>query len=389
MSEQEYQLQRIQPTEAVDFDATYTNLIEFTQRKLNPDVDYGIIPGTQKKTLYKPGAEKIAFLFGLKPELETVKEIEDFDKGFFYYKVKCKLIHFHTGKYAGEAIRSCNSMEKKYAYGSVGLKWATEDQKANKVAIEKDSRGYDRLKYKKTPEEQADQVNTILAMAQKRAVVAAVAQATMATEIFDIDDDTKDDVKPTTAPTKEDNPDRINLQGKLAVVAEERGYTFKQIHAAIKKKHKVESFNDLTNGNIKDFIEWLELNYEAVGKGNKPKKLNVKKEKVEEPEITKEDDTDAIASITSPDAADIEEVYDDLQKQVRYCRNDKAHGKNKVKVPENAQNEWFCCQECEVEYWGDSDTANAKSKFDEMVKQGKLRKASQVKSTKKKEGLDL
>ena len=48
------------------------------QNMLHKDYDYGIIPGTVKPTLLKPGAEKICMLFGLTPQYEFLKNVEDF-----------------------------------------------------------------------------------------------------------------------------------------------------------------------------------------------------------------------------------------------------------------------------------------------------------------------
>ena len=40
-------------------------IIEFVQKVMKPGIDFGTIPGTQKPTLLKPGAEKLCTLFGL------------------------------------------------------------------------------------------------------------------------------------------------------------------------------------------------------------------------------------------------------------------------------------------------------------------------------------
>ena len=61
------------------------------QNNLKKDYDYGIIPGTSKPTLLKPGGEKICMLFNLSPEYEFLQTVEDYDKGFFSYNLKCTL----------------------------------------------------------------------------------------------------------------------------------------------------------------------------------------------------------------------------------------------------------------------------------------------------------
>lgn len=82
------------------------------QGTLKENHDYGTIPGTNKPTLLKPGAEKILMLFGLASEYELIEKIQDYDKGFFAYTVKCTLLK--NGEKITEGVGSCNTKEKKY-----------------------------------------------------------------------------------------------------------------------------------------------------------------------------------------------------------------------------------------------------------------------------------
>lgn len=108
---------------------------QFTERErmlrelkdiLVKDIDYGVIPGTEKPTLLKPGAEKICTFFGYSPQyIETC--IEDWSgqehggEPLFYYKYTCVLAK--DGKPVGEGIGSANSWESKYRY-----RWLRKDQ---------------------------------------------------------------------------------------------------------------------------------------------------------------------------------------------------------------------------------------------------------------------
>jgi hypothetical protein len=91
------------------------------------DVDFGQIPGTNKPTLLKPGAEKLCSLFGLSPSFELEQVIEDWTGEkfsgvpFFYYRYKCRLTK--NGVLIGEGIGSCNSWESKYRW-----RWVDEAQ---------------------------------------------------------------------------------------------------------------------------------------------------------------------------------------------------------------------------------------------------------------------
>lgn len=128
-------------------------VIQFVRAILKRGEDYGKIPGTGKATLLKPGAEKLCNFFGLFPDFVTEKEIEDWEAGFFCYRVKCILRR--EGDPVASGIASCNSKERKY----------------------RNAPGF-------------DLVNTILKMAQKRALIAATLIACNASEMFtqDIED---------------------------------------------------------------------------------------------------------------------------------------------------------------------------------------------------------
>lgn len=123
---------------------------------LNPATDFGIIPGTNKPTLLKPGAETICMLFGLTTNVEILSVIPQQlskDTEFVSYTIKCKL---YKNDYAvSEGVGTCNSFEKKY-----------KNQDALNVA------------------------NTIMKMAEKRALVDAVLHVASLSAVFtqDIED---------------------------------------------------------------------------------------------------------------------------------------------------------------------------------------------------------
>lgn len=88
------------------------NFQSVVQNNLKKDQDYGVIPGTNKPSLLKPGAEKIQMLFGIVSEYEEIERIQDYDKGFFAYTVKCLL--YRNGQKITEGLGHCNTKEKKY-----------------------------------------------------------------------------------------------------------------------------------------------------------------------------------------------------------------------------------------------------------------------------------
>lgn len=178
-------------------------------------VDFGVIPGTNKPTLLKAGAEKATSFFGLAARFRDAEVIEDFTgkdhdgEQFFFYRRTCEL---WRGDYLIASVDgSCNSMEKKYRWrdaqrlcpncgkpaiikGKVeyGGGWVCFEKKGgckskfqdNDPAIINQEMGQ-----VKNPD-LADLANTILKMADKRALVAATLIATGLSEYFtqDMDD---------------------------------------------------------------------------------------------------------------------------------------------------------------------------------------------------------
>ena len=173
--------------------------------------DFGVIPGTNKPTLLKPGAEKIAKLLNLADEYEIIDRQEDWDKGFFRYLTKCRLRHIGSNAVVSEGMGECNSMEAKYRWreskrvcpicgaetiikgkaeygggwlcfkkqGGCGTKWPDG-------AEEIESQSVGRVEN----EDIYSQVNTILKMSKKRALVDAALSAGRLSNVFtqDIED---------------------------------------------------------------------------------------------------------------------------------------------------------------------------------------------------------
>lgn len=159
-------------------------LVEFVQKVMKRDHDFGIIPGTDKPTLLKPGAEKLCTLFGLRTEFVSVETTADWDKGFFYFHYRCNLTR--NGEVVASGEGSCNSREKKYRWRYVPDFKATDEEKARAVRREtktsKNGKPYTMLVLENA--EPYDLVNTIQKMAQKRAMIAATLIGVNASEFF-------------------------------------------------------------------------------------------------------------------------------------------------------------------------------------------------------------
>ncbi|WP_031405307.1 exodeoxyribonuclease X C-terminal domain-containing protein [Geobacillus vulcani] len=104
--------------ESVDIGAVQSTLAKINQfqvvvqNTLKANHDYGVIPGTQKPTLLKPGAEKIQMLLGVTSEYEVIERVQDYDKGFFAFTVRCVI--YKNGMKITEGVGHCNTRERKY-----------------------------------------------------------------------------------------------------------------------------------------------------------------------------------------------------------------------------------------------------------------------------------
>lgn len=93
----------------------YNDFVAFTKSILKEGLDFGVIPGTPKPSLYKPGAEKLRFVYGLGVELECTEKTVDLDRLYVDYSYKASVIS-KTGQMLAQCEGNCNSMEPKFGY---------------------------------------------------------------------------------------------------------------------------------------------------------------------------------------------------------------------------------------------------------------------------------
>ena len=187
----------------------YQGMKDFVSEILRENVDFGKVPGTDKPTLFKPGAEKLSRFFGLFIRLEELVRTEDWTgidhnhEAFFFYRYKAKALRGDA--VIAEGIGSCSSWEKKYRYRNAervcpecaepaiikgkkeyGGGWLCFKKKGGcgaKFDINDESITGQEVGQVINPNP-ADLVNTIDKMAQKRAIVAVVLLACNASEYF-------------------------------------------------------------------------------------------------------------------------------------------------------------------------------------------------------------
>lgn len=255
------------------------------------DEHYGTIPGTNKPSLYKPGAEKLGFTFRLRPEYEIRRS--DVGNGHREYEVVCTLYHIPTGQSVGQGVGSATTMEGKYRYrkgdllcsecgaaaiikgkqefgggwicyqkkGGCGKKWTDKDNPFEGINT-------DRVEH----DNPADYYNTILKMAKKRAHVDAILTATAASDIFTQDVEDMPEVIPgakkeamTTADKpplqepgkKADGPNISDAQKKrFYAIAKGAGHSDPEIKAYLKETLGIESTADIPKDKYDAACEW-------------------------------------------------------------------------------------------------------------------------------------
>lgn len=173
-----------------EYEEFLKNYDGFVNRMLNEGTDYGVIPGVEKPTLLKPGAEKLEKLFFLRSKKDCIlKDVRE-DGSFIRYTYRTT-IYNKQGQVVGTCEGTCNSHEKKYRWQTVFDNQATEEQKKEGKLEERTSRAGKKYKvYVIEKKDFYDMENTIMKMAQKRSYVGAILEATNSSSRFtqDVED---------------------------------------------------------------------------------------------------------------------------------------------------------------------------------------------------------
>lgn len=149
--------------------------------------DFGIIPGTKKRCLLKPGAEKLLRLFNLGVRFKMVEKELDKVNNIALYTYKAEIYVIKSGLVVAECDATANSQEVKYKERTV---WKTI----------KGDNGKDVRTSTKEETPIFDVINTLQKMAQKRALIGAVLLATGASEFFTQDMLDSEDLEPKDSP---------------------------------------------------------------------------------------------------------------------------------------------------------------------------------------------
>ena len=217
------------------------------EMKSGLDNDYAVIPGTNKRSLLKPGAEKLMRLFHLSSKVECVEKTISPEENFAMFVYKAQIIHIKTGTIVAECEGISNNHEKKYKEKSIYKNGKKTGEKENIPVM--------------------DILNTLMKMAQKRAIVGAVILATGASDYFTQDEDEiqkQYEKKPVDNSKFVDvTPNPSGLDGYEIQVGKHKGKTL----AEVGKKELTNYLNWISNnksnidGKMLEFVnagrEWL------------------------------------------------------------------------------------------------------------------------------------
>ena len=237
----------LQPQEVILQLATVQKIMKDAMQeadlKAGKDGDYGMIPGTKKPTLLKPGAEKLMLAFrlsGVVDRAEVVPLAHDHISGHREVIVYTKIVHTPSDTLLAIGVGSCSTMESKY-------RWRTGEKEFTDKPVPKEywdnresnfaeamtaigGKGHTTGKHPDTGKwvicrqgekaenpDPADVYNTVLKMAKKRSVIDGVLQATAASTMFTQDMEDMQHAAPTEtpAPAAEEAP-RQTTKAKTA-----------------------------------------------------------------------------------------------------------------------------------------------------------------------------
>lgn len=218
-----------------DVVAGHEKIVAVMNAVMKEDVHYGKIPGVNKPTLLKPGAEVLNVTLRLAPDYESEKVFGD--DGHLTVISKCTLRHIPTQLVIASGEGMCSTRESKYAYRQ-GQRLCPQCGKAtvrkgkargnnpanwycwNKAGVSdgcgatwdlnsEQGRAFDQMDTGRVANEDLpDSWNTVLKMADKRALIAAVLNGTAASDVFtqDVEDQQTTDAQRSAEPVADAQP---------------------------------------------------------------------------------------------------------------------------------------------------------------------------------------
>ena len=314
-----------------DIKRWYNNFVKLSKDILKENLDYGVIPGVSKPSLFKPGAEKLRFVYRLRTQMERTDTILDIDNNLIDFTYKCT-VSAPTGEFLADCEGNCNSWEDKFRYHWIreselpagtdikGLKTKGGRKQEFLFAVDKSETGgqygkpteywnkwkeaiasgqaksiqiktragkmmagweMEDILYRVENDNVASQKNTIMKMAQKRAFVGAILIVTGASEFFtqDVEDMEiigEEMIVPAKATLAMKPIPATDFQRKkIFALGKSLGKEGEETKEAIKKYFKLESFNDLTLEEANRAISSLQAKVEAAARQPQDEEVNL------------------------------------------------------------------------------------------------------------------
>lgn len=243
---------------------------------MTKDIHYGIINGTKRPTIYKPGCEVLlsTFRIAIEPvvtDLSTTDEIK--------YRVECRGNSL-SGGYLGSGIGECSSSEEKYKWRKVVCKeefeQTPEDRRRKKWGKGEGGKTYTTDQVRMNP---SDVANTILKMAKKRGISDFVLTVLAASEVFtqdyeDLPAEVREAVIGEQGPPPVQQPVRKSAAPAPSSVPRQTGEVISE--AQRKRLYAIYKSAGVTDDQMKDYLfrnyslessaDILRSDYEAICK---------------------------------------------------------------------------------------------------------------------------
>ena len=171
------------PLTASEVKAQVNLIQEVLAATMKPEVHYGKIPGTDKPTLFKAGAEKILTTF----RIASMPEVEDLSNSDeIRYRVTVKGVHQPTDTVVGSGVGECSTGEDKYKWRGVVCdeEWEATAEDRRRERWNKGWNGKPAYSVRQVRTNPSDLANTVLKMAKKRAMIDMTLTATAASDVF-------------------------------------------------------------------------------------------------------------------------------------------------------------------------------------------------------------
>lgn len=246
---------------------------EIMKAVMKEGVHFGVIPGCQQPSLYKPGSEALLSAFKVSVEPE-VKEIRD--GNHITYQVRCFGRHMATGILIGVGVGEASTAEDKYAWRAAVCDEEYEDTPEDKRRVKwnkgkwvdgKPSPGWSVKQVRTNP---ADIANTVLKMAKKRAQIDLCLTSLAASDIFtqDVEDLPEEFLDGQAPPTKQNNryqPKEKSgapaatgplTEGQIKLIRAKLSQTQKA-EADLCAQYQVGTLEELPKAKVNDALDWI------------------------------------------------------------------------------------------------------------------------------------